>query len=363
MPEVPLVEFPLPRRKTRAIRVGAVEVGGDAPISVQSMCNTDTCDADATTAQIKRLENAGCEIVRAAVPNREAADALRRILPEIKIPLIADIHFDYRLALAAVEAGVEGLRINPGNIGAEWKVAEVVRAAGERKIPIRIGVNSGSLDKETLRRHGGPTPEALVESALGHIAIVEKLGYSEIKVSLKGSHIPQTVKAYQLLAEKCDYPFHVGITEAGSVFRGAVKSAVGLGILFYLGLGDTVRVSLTGDPVKEVEAAFHILRAMGLREKGLEIISCPTCGRTKISLIKLVEEVEQRLSGVSAPLTVAVMGCEVNGPGEAREADVGLAGGRNGGVLFKNGETVRRVAEDDMADALVSEVMSMVRDL
>lgn len=361
MSKVSLVDFPLPRRKTRTIQLGSVAVGGEAPISVQSMCSTDTRNVEATKAQIRRLEEAGCEIVRVAVPDAAAVEALPHILADVKIPLVADIHFDYRLALASMEAGVQGLRINPGNIGVKWKVGEVVRSARERQIPIRIGVNSGSLDKEILSRCGGPTPEALVESALRHIAIVEDLGYSEIKVSLKGSHIPQTVKAYQLLSGKCDYPFHVGITEAGSVLRGATKSAVGLGILFYLGLGDTVRVSLTGDPVQEVETAFAILRSLGLRERGLEIISCPTCGRTRIDLVGLVAAVEKRLVGVSAPLTVAVMGCEVNGPGEAREADVGLAGGRGTGLLFKKGEVVGRLPEAEMADALVHEVMSMIQ--
>ncbi len=351
-----LVAAPPPRRRTRALRLGPLTVGGDAPVSVQSMCNTDTRDVAATAAQIRALGEAGCEVVRVAVPDRAAAEALGALRRASDVPLIADIHFDHRLALAAIDAGLDGLRINPGNIGARWKVEEVVRAARERSVPIRIGVNAGSLEKALLERFGGPTPEALVESALGHIRLLEDLGYREIKVSLKGSQVPQTVAAYQLLAGRCDYPFHVGITEAGTVFRGAVKSAVGLGVLFWLGLGDTLRVSLTGDPLEEVRVGYWILHALGLRRRGVEVISCPTCGRTRVGLVALAEEVERRLAGVSAPLTVAVMGCEVNGPGEAREADLGVACGRGVGLLFRGGEVVRKVAEAELADALVDEV-------
>ena len=351
---------PLPsRRKTRPLRLGPLTIGGDAPVSVQSMANTDTRDAAATLDQIRRLAEAGCEIVRLAIPDQEAAAGLRAIRAATPIPLVADIHFDHRLALAALAAGVDGLRINPGNIGARWKVEEVVRAARERSVPIRIGVNAGSLDRETLERHGGPTPEALVESALDHLRILEDLDYREIKVSLKGSRVPQTVEAYRLLADQCDYPFHVGITEAGTVFRGAVKTAVGLGILLHSGLGDTLRVSLTGDPVREVEVGYWILQSLGLRRRGVEVISCPTCGRTRVDLIPLAEEVERRLSGVSAPLTVAVMGCEVNGPGEAREADVGVACGKGVGLLFRQGEVLRKVPADRIADELVAEVRSL----
>jgi (E)-4-hydroxy-3-methylbut-2-enyl-diphosphate synthase len=348
-----------PRRKSRTIRLGSLPIGGDAPVSVQSMTNTDTRDVAATLAQVRSLSDAGCEVVRLAVPDAAAARALSEVRKGSTLPLVADIHFDHRLALRALEAGVDGLRINPGNIGARWKVEEVVRAARERLVPIRIGVNAGSLEREVLNRYGGPSPAALAESALSHIRLLEDLAYREIKVSLKGSHVPQTVEAYRLLADRCDYPFHIGITEAGTVFRGAVKSAVGLGILLSQGLGDTLRVSLTGDPVREVEVGFWILRSLELRARGLEVISCPTCGRTRIDLIGLAEEVERRLSGVTAPLTVAVMGCEVNGPGEARQADVGIAATPGGGVLFRRGEVLRKLSEAELADALVAEVLAM----
>ncbi|WP_459942668.1 flavodoxin-dependent (E)-4-hydroxy-3-methylbut-2-enyl-diphosphate synthase [Deferrisoma palaeochoriense] len=344
----------LPRRATRPVRLGPVTVGGGAPVSVQSMTNTDTRDPEATLAQIGALHRAGCEIVRCAVPDLEAARSLNEIRRRSPVPLVADIHFDHRLALAALEAGVDGLRLNPGNIGARWKVEEVVRAARERAVPIRIGVNAGSLPREIQERHGGPTPAALVEAALGHIRILEDLGYREIKVSLKGSRVPQTVEAYRLLAERCDYPFHVGITEAGTPFRGAVKSAAGLGILLWQGLGDTLRVSLTGDPVEEVRVAWWILAALELRQRGVNLISCPTCGRTRVRLVELAAEVERRLGHVTAPLTVAVMGCEVNGPGEAREADVGVACGNGVGLLFRRGEVVRKVPEAEIVDALVA---------
>jgi (E)-4-hydroxy-3-methylbut-2-enyl-diphosphate synthase len=347
------------RRKTRPLRLGALGIGGGEAVSVQSMTNTDTRDVADTLDQIRRLTAAGCEVVRLAVPEAEAARALRFIRGETSVPLVADVHFDHRLALAALEAGVDGLRINPGNIGARWMVEEVVRAARERGAPIRIGVNAGSLDRRMLERHGGPTPEALVESAIEHIRILEDLDYREIKVSLKGSRVLQTVEAYRLLAGRCDYPFHVGITEAGTVSRGSVKSAVGLGILLHLGLGDTLRVSLTGDPVREVEVGYWILQSLGLRRRGVEVISCPTCGRTRVDLIPLAEEVERRLAVVSAPLTVAVMGCEVNGPGEAREADVGVACGKGVGLLFRKGEILRKVPADQIADVLVEEVLAL----
>jgi (E)-4-hydroxy-3-methylbut-2-enyl-diphosphate synthase len=351
------------RRRTRPVQVGGVTVGGDAPVAVQSMCNTDTRDGAATLGQIRALAAAGCELARVAVPDADAASALQGIVAESPLPVIADIHFHHILALAALDAGVQGLRLNPGNIGARWKVAEVVAAARERRVPIRIGVNAGSLERELLERHGGPTPEALVASALGHVRLLEELDYPEIKVSLKGSRVPTTVAAYRMLAGQCDYPFHVGITEAGTVYRGAVKSAVGLGVLFYLGLGDTVRVSLTGDPVEEVRVAYWILGALGLRRRGVEVVSCPTCGRTRIGLVQLAEEVERRLAHLDAPLTVAVMGCEVNGPGEAREADFGIAGGKGEGLLFRHGEILRKLPEDQLVDALVAEVEEEVRKL
>jgi (E)-4-hydroxy-3-methylbut-2-enyl-diphosphate synthase len=349
-------------RITRQIHVGGVAVGGGAPVSVQSMTNTDTRDVAATLAQIERLAAAGCEIVRCAVPHADAARALGAIRRECPIPLIADIHFDYRLALAALEGGVDGLRLNPGNIGERWKVEEVVRACQERRVPIRIGVNGGSLEKELLEKYGHPTAEAMVESALGHIRILEELGYREIKVSLKASDIRRTVEAYRLLAKEVDYPLHIGITEAGTTWSGTVKSAVGLGTLLYEGLGDTLRVSLTGDPVEEVKVGWEILKSLELRERGPVFVSCPTCGRCQIDLIGVAEEVERRLHDLPKRITVAVMGCVVNGPGEAREADVGIAGGKGQGLLFRKGEVVRKVPEGELADALVEEARRLVEE-
>ncbi len=340
-------------RSTRPIAVGNVAVGGGAPVSVQSMCSTDTRDVEATLGQIRRLAEAGCEIVRCAVPDADAAAALGPIRAGSSLPLIADIHFDYRLALAALEAGVDGLRLNPGNIGERWKVEEVVRACAERQVPIRIGVNAGSLEKELLARHGHPTAEAMVESALGHIRILEDLDYRQIKVSLKASNIRRTVEAYRQLAREVDYPLHIGITEAGTTWSGTVKSAIGLGVLLYEGIGDTLRVSLTGDPVEEVRVGWEILKSLELRERGPVFISCPTCGRCQINLIEVAEEVERRLHDLPQKITVAVMGCVVNGPGEAREADVGIAGGKGQGLLFRHGEVVRKVPEGELADALV----------
>ncbi|GAB4295536.1 MAG: flavodoxin-dependent (E)-4-hydroxy-3-methylbut-2-enyl-diphosphate synthase [Desulfuromonadia bacterium] len=345
-------------RPTRQIRIGSVPVGGGAPVSVQSMCSTDTRDVEATLAQIGRLAQAGCEIVRCAVPDADAADALGEIVRSSPLPLIADIHFDYRLALRALDAGVHGLRLNPGNIGERWKVEAVVRAAREREVPIRIGVNAGSLEREILERHGHPTPEAMVESAISHVRILEDLGYDRIKISLKASDVRRTVAAYRLLAAQLDYPLHIGITEAGTTFAGTVRSSVGLGILLHDGIGDTLRVSLTGDPVDEVRVGFEILKSLDLRRKGIRFVSCPTCGRCQVNLIAVAEEVERRLAGVDAPLTVAVMGCAVNGPGEAREADFGIAGGKGEGLLFARGEIVRKVPESELADALVDAVMN-----
>jgi len=335
------------RRKTRAVSIGGVGVGGDNPVRVQSMCNTDTRDVPSTIAQINRLAEAGCEIVRLAVPDSRAAEALGEIRKASPVPLVADIHFDHRLALAALDAGMDALRINPGNIGGEDKVDAVVQAAKAAGAPIRIGVNGGALEKDLLRKYGGPTPEAMVKSALGHIAMLENRGFHDTKISLKSSSVLNTITAYELLAAKVDYPLHIGITEAGTLVRGAVKSAVGLGILLWQGLGDTLRVSLTHDPVAEIGVAWEILRSLGLRERGPEIVSCPTCGRTEIDLIGLAQQVEEALRGVEEVFTVAVMGCVVNGPGEAREADIGIAGGRGLGIIFRKGEVVRKVKGDE----------------
>jgi (E)-4-hydroxy-3-methylbut-2-enyl-diphosphate synthase len=349
------------RKKTRQITLGTIKIGGGAPVVVQSMCNSDTRDVESTLAQITRLEQAGCEIVRLAVPDEEAAKALGRIRKGSPVPLVADIHFDHRLALEAVKQGVDGLRINPGNIGGKDKVAEVVRACNDKGVPIRIGVNAGSLEKHLLEKYRHPTPEAIVESAFGHIRILEDLHYTNIKVSLKASDALTTVEAYRLFSKKADYPLHIGISEAGTLFSGTIKSSVGLGILLSEGIGDTVRVSLTADPVQEVRVAYEILKSLKIRQRGVNIISCPTCGRTEIDIIGLAEEVERRLMHVTEPLTVAVMGCVVNGPGEAREADVGIAGGKGIGLLFKHGEIVKKFPEAELADVLVSEVETIIK--
>ena len=341
--------------------MGEIPIGGGAPCAVQSMCSTDTRDVAATLGQIGRLAAAGCEIVRCAVPDMDAALALAGIKAGSSLPLIADIHFDYRLALKALQSGVDGLRLNPGNIGERWKVAEVVQAAAERKVPIRIGVNGGSLEKELLVKYGHPTPEAMVESALGHVRILEDLGYDQIKISIKVSDVVRTLEAYRLLSDAVDYPLHIGVTEAGTIFSGTIKSSVGLGILLHQGIGDTMRVSLTGDPVDEVRVAYDILKSLGLRKRGINFVSCPTCGRCQIDLIPVAEEVERRLADLDTNITVAVMGCSMNGPGEAREADFGIAGGRGEGLLFKNGEILRKVPEAELADALVEEVLRTVK--
>lgn len=320
------------------------------------MTNTDTRDGQATIEQIRRLEDAGCEIVRVAVLDEAAVEQLPRIKKGIGIPLIADIHFDYRLALGALKAGVDGLRLNPGNIGGEDKVAKVARAAKERQVPIRIGVNSGSMEKDLLARFGHPTPEAMVESALRHIRLLEDHDFDLIKVSLKSSDVLNTVASYRLLSEKTNYPLHLGVTEAGTLVDGAVKSALGIGILLFEGIGDTLRVSITRDPEEEIPIAYSILRGLRLRERGVELISCPTCGRTEIELIPLVEKAERLLRKVKTPLKVAIMGCVVNGPGEAREADVGIAGGRGKGILFKKGERVETVSESELIPRLLREV-------
>jgi (E)-4-hydroxy-3-methylbut-2-enyl-diphosphate synthase len=345
-----------PRRKTRQIRIGNVLVGGGAPISVQSMTKTDTRDVRATVAQIRRLEKAGCEIVRLAVPDAAAAAALGAIRKRVRLPMVADIHFDHRLALKALEAGVDGLRINPGNIGSALKVREVVWAASERGVPIRIGVNSGSLEKALLRGRGA-TAEAMVASAMRHVRMLEDLGFFAIKVSLKASDIPRTLEAYRLLAERVDYPFHAGITEAGGLEAGGVRSSAGLALLIRDGLADTIRVSLTAPPEREVVTAWRILRDLGLRARGVGIVSCPACGRAEVDLMRIAAAVERRLAGIEEPLTVAVMGCMVNGPGEAREADFGVACGRGTGVLFRKGRIVRKVPEGGIVDALVEAIM------
>lgn len=345
------------KRSTRQISIGGVAIGGGSPCSVQSMCSTDTRNEAATLEQIGRLAEAGCELVRCAVPDMDAADALGRIKGASPIPVIADIHFEYKLALKTLEGGIDGLRLNPGNIGERWKVEEVVRAARERLVPIRIGVNAGSLEKELLVKYGHPTAQAMVDSALGHVRILEDIGYDQIKISLKASDVVKTVEAYRLLSTAVDYPLHIGITEAGTLFSGTIKSSVGLGILLAEGIGDTLRVSLTGDPVDEVRVGFEILKSLGLRQKGVNFVSCPTCGRCQIDLISVAQEVERRLQSVDSPLTIAVMGCVVNGPGEAREADFGIAGGRGEGLLFRHGEVVRKVPEGGLADALVDEVL------
>lgn len=350
------------RRKTRRICIGPVPIGNDAPIAVQSMTNTDTRDVEATVHQIRRLQQAGCEIIRVGVPDVDAARGLKSIRTRIRIPLVADIHFDHRLALEALRQGADGLRLNPGNIGSHLKVREVTRAAAERGVPIRIGVNSGSVEKKLLRKYGGATPEAMVESALGHIALLERENFHDIKISLKASDVPRTVDAYRMLAERVDHPLHVGITEAGTLIPGTAKSAIGIGLLLAEGIGDTIRVSLTATPIHEITAAYAILRALGLRSRGVEVISCPTCSRTEIDIIRLASRVEKSLSKVQQPLKVAVMGCVVNGPGEAKEADVGIAGGKKLGLLFKHGKIIGTYDEEDLLPALLAEVEEMTRE-
>lgn len=348
------------RKKTRRIYIGEVPIGNKAPIAVQSMTNTDTRDISKTIDQINRLSESGCEIVRLAVPDMEAAEAFREIKKKSPVPLIADIHFDHRLALAALDAGTDGLRINPGNIGSPKAVEKIAKKALKSKVPIRIGVNSGSLHKEVLKIYGNPTPAAMVESALKHVGILEDLGFNLIKISLKSSNVIDTIKAYEMLADKVDYPLHLGITEAGTLISGTVKSAIGIGYLLTEGIGDTFRVSLTRDPVDEVRVAYEILRALDIRHRGPEIISCPTCGRCEIDLFSLVDKVEKALSGIKASPKVAIMGCAVNGPGEAKEADIGIAWGRGHGILFKKGEIVEKIPENRMAEALIEAVNRLI---
>ncbi|MFQ5830321.1 MAG: flavodoxin-dependent (E)-4-hydroxy-3-methylbut-2-enyl-diphosphate synthase [Candidatus Methylomirabilia bacterium] len=345
-----------PRRKTRQIQLGAVTVGGDAPITVQSMTKTDTRDVEATLLQIWALEAAGCEIVRVAVPVKDAAEKLGEIKKQIRMPLVADIHFNYKLALMALEQGVDGLRLNPGNIGGKPFVMDVVNAAKDRKIPIRIGVNAGSLEKDLLTKDDGPTAHGMVQSALRHIHILEDCGYPEMKISLKASDPAMMIEAYRMLAEQVDYPFHLGVTEAGTPSAGTIKSALGIGTLLAEGIGDTIRVSLAADPVEEVRVGIEILKALGLCKQGLTFVACPSCGRADVDLVKLARDVEERLKGVNANVHVAVMGCEVNGPGEARAADIGVAGGKGIGLIFRHGEVVRKVPEARIVDALWEEV-------
>lgn len=343
----------------KQILVGGVAVGGGAPVTIQSMTNTLTSDVEATVAQIQQLQSAGCEIVRVAVPDRQAAHAIGEIKRAISIPLVADIHFDYRLALESVAAGADKIRINPGNIGDESRVKAVADACKAKGVPIRVGVNGGSLEQNLLKKYGGVTAEALVESALGHIARLNRFDFDDICVSLKSSSVPLTMAAYRLMAERCDYPLHLGVTEAGTVHMGTIKSAIGIGGLLAMGVGDTLRVTLTADPVEEIYVARDILKAVGLRREGPDLIACPTCGRTRIDLIPLAQEVERRLQGVTKPITVAVMGCAVNGPGEASAADVGIAGGIGEGLLFQKGKIVKKVPQD----ALVEELFHLIDQL
>ncbi|MCD8078141.1 MAG: flavodoxin-dependent (E)-4-hydroxy-3-methylbut-2-enyl-diphosphate synthase [Lachnospiraceae bacterium] len=344
------------RRRTREVRIGDVVIGGENPIRIQSMTNTKTEDVAATVRQILALEAAGCEIIRATVPTPEAAEAFTEIKKQIHIPLVADIHFDYRLAIAAIEHGADKIRINPGNIGSRERVRAVVDCARERNIPIRVGVNSGSLEKDILRKYGGVTAEGLVESALDKVALIEDMGYDNLVISIKSSNVNMCIRAHELIADRTEHPLHVGITEAGTVTTGTIKSAVGLGAILHQGIGDTIRVSLTGDPVQEVVAAAKILQALELRRSGVEVVSCPTCGRTSIDLIGLANQVETLVAGYDLPIRVAVMGCVVNGPGEAREADIGIAGGKGEGLLIKKGEIVRKLPEAELLPALKYEL-------
>ena len=346
------------RENTRVINIGDCKIGGGNPILIQSMTNTRTEDVAATVEQIHRLEKAGCEIIRCTVPSMEAAQAIKEIKKQISIPLVADIHFDYKMAIAAMENGADKIRINPGNIGGKDKVAEVVSVARERKIPIRVGVNSGSLEKELVEKYHGVTAEGLVESALDKVHIIEELGYDNLVISIKSSDVMMCARAHELIAEQTSYPLHVGITEAGTLYSGNIKSAIGLGIILYQGIGDTIRVSLTGAPLEEIKSARRILKTLGLRKGGVEVVSCPTCGRTQIDLIGLANKVETMVQDIPLDIKVAVMGCVVNGPGEAKEADIGIAGGVGVGLLIKGGEIVKKVPEDQLLDTLREELMN-----
>ncbi|MDF2987860.1 MAG: 1-hydroxy-2-methyl-2-(E)-butenyl 4-diphosphate synthase, partial [Eubacterium sp.] len=338
------------RKQTKKIRVGDIFLGGDSPISVQSMTNTDTRDVKATVEQIKRLEDEGCRIIRVAVPDSQSAESVKEIRKAIKIPLVADIHFDYRLALECIENGVDKIRLNPGNIGGQDRVKIVADMARDHQIPIRIGVNSGSVEKSIIEKYGGVTPEGMVESALNHAAMLEAADFGDIAISIKASSVPMTIAAYRLLSQKTDYPLHIGVTEAGTVYKGTIKSSVGIGCLLAEGIGDTIRVSLTGDPVEEVRAGKQILKALGLLREGIEVVSCPTCGRTKIDLIGIVNEIEPVLDKLNKDIKVAIMGCAVNGPGEAKDADIGIAGGVNEVLLFKKGQIVKKIPQKNAVE-------------
>ncbi|AVQ39347.1 4-hydroxy-3-methylbut-2-en-1-yl diphosphate synthase [Clostridium botulinum] len=347
------------RKPTRKVKVGSIYVGGDSPIYIQSMTNTDTRDVKSTLNQINKLDKIGCDIIRCAVPDMEASEALKIITKESKIPVVADIHFDYKLALESIKNGVDALRINPGNIGSMERVKMVAEAAKEKSIPIRIGVNSGSLKKDILDKYGRVCPEALVESALQHVSILEKCNFNDIVISIKSSNVMQMIESYRLISEKVNYPLHLGVTEAGTTFRGTIKSSVGIGTLLSEGIGDTIRVSITGDPLEEIKIGKEILRSIGYVNEGIEFVSCPTCGRTNIDLISIAEEVEKRLLNCNKNIKVAVMGCVVNGPGEAREADIGIAGGKGEGLIFKKGEIIKKVKEEDIIDELIKEIEKM----
>lgn len=347
------------RKETKKIKLGNIFLGGDAPIAVQSMTNTDTRDVAATINQIKELEKSGCDIIRCAVPDLSAAEAIKDIVKGISIPLVADIHFDYKLALESMKNGVSALRINPGNIGSKERVKMVANYAKDKGIPIRIGVNSGSLEKDILNKYGSPTANALCESALRHVEILDESDFNDIVISIKSSDVNKMIESYRLVSSKCNYPLHLGVTEAGTVWRGTIKSSIGIGTLLNEGIGDTIRVSLTGDPLDEIKVGREILKATGNLKEGMEFVSCPTCGRTQINLIKIAEEVESRLASVNKNIKVAVMGCVVNGPGEAKEADIGIAGGNGEGLIFKKGVIIKKVKEENLVDELLKEIESM----